>query len=198
MSRSFFGAALLCSALATLIGGSALAAQPQRARLSLDAGWRFHLGDFSETHTGASITPWRWKADPQGTADWSLQSAPALDPRADGWQDASPGQDTFGGKPGYNWYVTDLNDIPVPGRSVHFESVDDDGVVFLNGKRLTAHRGWNDPFDVPLASAWNARGPNRLVVLVQNETGPGSIGAAYSETLTTAGPAAGSNSAISS
>jgi len=48
--------------------------------------------------------------------------------------------------------------------------------LYLNGKKLTYHEGWNDPFTVSLGNAWNADGPNVLAVLVYNGAGAGGIG----------------------
>ena len=43
---------------------------------------------------------------------------------------------------------------------LHFESVDDNATVYLNGQKLAQHNGWDDPFDVDLAPAWKAGGAN--------------------------------------
>ncbi len=77
---------------------------------------------------------------------------------------------------GFAWFRADLGSGPRPKNSIiHFETVDDNALVFLNGKRLGIHQGWSDPFDMALGDAWNPGGPNRLVVLVQNTDGPGGI-----------------------
>ncbi len=59
---------------------------------------------------------------------------------------------------------------------VSFESVDDNATVYLNGKLLARHQGWDLPFSVPLAEAWKAEGRNVLAVLVENTNGRGGIG----------------------
>ena len=68
-----------------------------------------------------------------------------------------------------------LSDIPGPNRRLHFENVDDNATVYLNGTRIGAHQGWGQPFDVDAGSAWKDGGPNLLVVLVENTSGAGGI-----------------------
>lgn len=118
---------------------------------------------------------WSWKADPRGLESAGEMAAPELR-SLEGWKEATPGQDTFGGKKGFAWYRTTLPTIKVPvgkGANVvtlHFESVDDNGTVFLNGKRLAHHEGWNEPFDVVLNAGFNPgfnpNGPNVVADLV--------------------------------
>ena len=55
----------------------------------------------------------------------------------------------------------------------NFNSVDDNGWVYLNGTLLATNIGWNVPFSANLTSAWNAGGSNVLTVLVQNTGGAG-------------------------
>src|SRR5262249_49181687 len=61
---------------------------------------------------------------------------------------------------------------------LHFESVDDNAVVFLNGVRLGRHEGWDEPFDMPIGKAWKPEGPNVLTLLVQNTDGAGGVSGA--------------------
>ncbi len=68
-----------------------------------------------------------------------------------------------------------LRSLDAPHRVLHFESVDDNATVYLNGKRLVHHEGWNEPFDVPLDAAWRAGSPNVVSVLVENTAGAGGI-----------------------
>ena len=53
--------------------------------------------------------------------------------------------------------------------------MDDNATVYLNGRRLVHHEGWNDPFDVDLGPAWKEGALNELAVLVENSDGPGGI-----------------------
>jgi beta-galactosidase len=118
------------------------------------------------------ITNWRWRPSTKGTAEAAQIMA---NTETDDWRKALIGQDLFGGRVGFAWLRTTLPDVPGPHRVLHFDSVDDNGVIYLNGKRLLRHEGWNLPFDVSLDSAWRKGGPNRLVVLVENTAGVGGV-----------------------
>ena len=119
---------------------AASAAPPlQRQRVLIDAGWRFHRGDFPG-QAGAAITNWRWTAD----APASQAAAEAAFPSGQvesAWTEALPGADVFHGRRGFAWFRTTLPDSPRPGRTLHFDSVDNNATVFLNGKRLLRHEG---------------------------------------------------------
>lgn len=118
---------------------------------------------------------WRWK---NGGANDNLV---APDLKTDDWPVAKTGEDTFNHKKGTQWYRATLPDIPAP-RVLHFESVDDEAVVYLNGQKLMQHEGWDEAFDVPLDAAWKAGGPNVVAVLVTNNDGAGGMGAASLQT----------------
>ncbi len=176
----------VCGFLLLMIALLARPATAQRERLLMDADWRFHRGDFGAQGAGKPILHWRWKAVEGEETNAAEMAAPDLTTEGSDWQDATPGQDTFQGRLGYSWFRTTLDNVPGPHRLVHFESVDDNATVYLNGKRLLHHDGWDDPFDVPLDSAWRKDGPNVLAVLVQNTDGPGGIGTAQVETASEA------------
>ena len=91
------------------------------------------------------------------------------------WQPATLGKDVFSNQPGRAWYRTTLPALAGTGRTLHFRGVDDKAVIFLNGKRLMSHEGWDQPFDVSLDSAWDSAGENHLLVLVENTGGGGYI-----------------------
>jgi beta-galactosidase len=146
-----------------------------RQRLLMDAGWRFHLGDLPYSTSGTPITDWVWKADDRAEASAAEMAAPDLDTSTGGWQAAKTGDDVFRGRVGFVWYRTTLPAVKGVSHSIHFECVDDNGTVYLNGKRLMYHEVWNDPFDCPLDAAWRNDGPNLLAVLVENTNGPGGI-----------------------
>ena len=97
---------------------------------------------------------------------------PSLD--ASGWKLAASGDDVFHGRIGYAWMRALVTASTAPSL-LHFESVDDNATVYLNGKLLGSHTGWSDDFDVPVSTAWNAGGPNTVAVLVQNTAGAGGI-----------------------
>jgi beta-galactosidase len=167
-------------ALARLIatGAPAAPADSPRSVLSLDKDWRFHRGTLFPGRFGGPITAWRWKADDRGERAAAEMAAPDLDTDGEGWQDARPGDDVFHGRRGFAWFRTVLPAAPARQPVVHFYSVDDNAVVYLNGTRLARHEGWNEPFDVPLGAAWRNSGRNVLAVLVQNTDGRGGIGRA--------------------
>ena len=108
------------------------------------------------------------------------------------WHDAKSGDDTFRGRVGFQWFRTLLPEMAGPGRTIHFETVDDNGTVYLNGRQVGRHEGWNEPFDVALDEAWQTGGANSLAVLVENTAGAGGITAAVAlGRLPNAGPNAG-------
>ncbi|MGA2747994.1 MAG: beta-galactosidase GalA [Verrucomicrobiota bacterium] len=150
--------------------------KPARERVLLDAGWRFHRGDLP----GASLAPqglpvgnWRWVPDKSAGADADKMTDPALD--VSDWTNVNIGQDVFGGAVGFAWFRADLPDRREDAPMLHFEGVDDNATVYLNGKKLATHEGWDVPFDVDLKPAWKAGGPNVMAVLVENTGGGGGI-----------------------
>jgi beta-galactosidase len=96
-----------------------------------------------------------------------------------GWLPATVGADVFEKKAGFAWYQTTLPALPAGqgGGVLHFESVDDKGVIFVNGKKLAQHSGWNESFDVPLTAIPPAPAgrPNVLSVLVENTDNTGGL-----------------------
>ena len=111
----------------------------------------------------------------QAAADAVKMAEAGLDTTGAGWKDAATGQDSFGGRVGFAWFRTLLPDAPGAVHSLHFEGVDDNATVYLNGQMLLRHEGWDDPFDVDLSKAWKPGGPNALAVLVENTAGEGGI-----------------------
>ena len=162
-----------------------------RERTLIDAGWKFHLGDLDYSANGVSVVKWQWKP----TADPAAETAGVLaDTSAEGWKDAATGDDVFRGRVGFAWYRTTLPAAPGTHHTLHFESVDDNATVYLNGKKLAYHEVWNDPFDVNLDPAWQDAGPNSLVVLVENTNGPGGIAGPCLLQTDTAAPTQGAPS----
>jgi beta-galactosidase len=126
---------------------------------------------------GVAITKWRWKATQKGLDEADTMAAPGLDTSGAGWADATPGQDVFNHQKGMAWYRTTLPDAAGAHHSLHFESIDDNGTIYLNGKKLFHHEGWDSAFDVDLDPAWKTGGPNDLAVMVENTDGAGGIAA---------------------
>jgi beta-galactosidase len=142
----------------------------------MDAGWRFHRGDLpgvSMTPQGPRVEHWRWIADKTAGAGAEKMTEPALD--TSDWKEAIIGRDVFGGAQGFAWFRANLPDNQKDASVLYFEGVDDNATVYLNGKKLPMHEGWNDPFEVDLKPAWKAGGPNVLLVLVENTGGGGGI-----------------------
>lgn len=99
------------------------------------------------------------------------------------WDPVKIGADPFHQRYGFGWFRAILE----PGKfgaptgeaprnlTLHFEGVDDNATVFVNGKRLLTHRGYGEPFDIPVAEVWQAGQPNTILVLVENTGGPGGL-----------------------
>ncbi len=154
----------------------------RRRRVLLDSNWRFYRGEVPGSPTasqGTPITRWRWiVADDKPNA--AKMAAPGLDTSGGGWKDAATGDDVFHGRVGSAWFRTALPEGKGSGYVLHFEGVNDNATVYLNGRRLGHHEGWNDPFDVDLAPAWKETGVNELAILVENTAGAGGITAPVS------------------
>ena len=144
-----------------------------RQRILFDAGWRFHLDPSVGLTNAVPVAGWRWI--PADSATSEVLAAPDIDTRAAGWADVPIGSDLFGGKPGYVWARATLPDMKGPGKTLGFNAVDDSADVYVNGKKLLHHDGWNQPFAVPLDSVWNAGGRNVVAVRIRNTGGGGGI-----------------------
>jgi beta-galactosidase len=170
-------ACLILAAMAMVLPGysSRLHAAPaSRQRILMDAGWRFQLAPEIGLTNTIEIVNWRWKTDDQGGHEVANAGA-AVDTSGPAWHDAKSGDDTFNGRTGFQWFRATLPEVPGPQRVIHFETVDDNATVYLNGRKVARHVGWSEPFDVPLDDAWEAGGSNSLAVLVENNNGPGGI-----------------------
>ena len=168
-------------ALLAVVGVLPLSAQTAppstRVRLRFDDGWRFRRdpADKAALSAGGGLH-WTWRFATSGAIDRLESATLPADLDSGDWVGAEVGVDVFDQKPGYAWYRADLgNDPKNAARTLHFEAVDDSCAVFLNGVRLTVHHGWNEPFEVPVQSAWKAGGPNTLILLVQNTGGGGGL-----------------------
>ncbi len=126
---------------------------------------------------GSQITAFRWQADDKAPLDSDAKALPTLDTSGADWHDTNNTDDVFNGQPGWAWYRATLPDISGPHRHLNFTSIDDYGIVFLNGKQIDPNVPINANRDVTLDEAWKEGGPNVLAVAVRNTGGPGSIGA---------------------
>ena len=162
------------------------AAPSSRQHILMDADWRFNQDKSTALFNPTAASAWRWRVGQPG--EEAAMTAAALDTTGGDWKDAATGDDVFHGRAGFAWFRATLPALTAArGRTLHFEGVDDNATVYLNGQKLTHHEGWNDPFDVPLDAAWNAAGPNTLTVLVENTAGGGGITAAATLGVTPAG-----------
>ncbi|MDR3692514.1 MAG: beta-galactosidase GalA [Fimbriimonas sp.] len=166
---------LLSSLLATTVA-SYSAGSDGHIRTRFDDGWRFRLDPYP-TLGGTSVTKWEWSAAKE-VSDLKVPALPD-ELRSATWRPARIGRDVFRNRPGFAWYIADLGSSVRAAngakRVLHFDSVDDNCEVFVNGRRLTTHTGWNNPFDVPLDEAWQEGGTNSVAVLVENTGGGGGI-----------------------
>ena len=170
---ALFGALALGVALFPALRAQAADSSP-RQHILMDADWRFSLDKSAALLSSTSLSAWRWRVGQPG--EEAAMTPTALDTAGGDWKDAATGEDVFHGRAGFAWFRATLPALTAArGRILHFEGVDDNATVYLNGRKLTHHEGWNDPFDVPLDATWNAAGPNSLVVLVENTNGGGGI-----------------------
>ena len=143
-----------------------------------EAKWKGIIGPVTLTQGAGSrqeLNAFRWQADDQAPGDAAKMTAPDLDVSGPGWQDASTTTDAFGGRIGWAWFRAILPNVPGPHRNVFFHSVDDSGIVCLNGHPLSPNVGLNSNTTLSLDSAWRDGGPNVLAVAVQNTGGPGGL-----------------------
>ena len=168
---------LLTGACVALLATQLAAAESPREHLSLDAGWKFHLGDdwpdalsFMNSGTGSgpasekfSDTYWRVVNVPH---DWAVELP--FDWAADG----SHGFHTLGVKYPTNsvaWYRRTF-DLPKSdeGRRIWltFDGVFRDATVWVNGWCVRHHEGGYYPFREDITDVVHYGGKNTVAVLV--------------------------------
>lgn len=87
------------------------------------------------------------------------------------------GNDVFNLKEGYAWFHTTIPQ-QATGTSkitVLFKSVDENAMVFINGKQVAHHDGWNQPFEVNITDAEALKRPIDLSVFIENYSNQGGI-----------------------
>ena len=87
------------------------------------------------------------------------------------------GTDAFNLKEGYGWFETLIGKLPA-GTSkltLSFRSVDENATVFINGKEVSHHDGWNEPFEITVTDTEVLKGPVRLSVFIENYSNEGGI-----------------------
>jgi beta-galactosidase len=87
------------------------------------------------------------------------------------------GADAFNLKEGYGWFTTIIPQQPEGTSKITllFKSVDENATVFINGKQVLSHEGWNQPFEVNIADAGILKGPVTLSVFIENYSNEGGI-----------------------
>ena len=116
----------------------------------------------------AEVTGWR--VLPAASADAVQAGPPAAD--AAGWQSYTIGADAFGHRAGFAWFQATLPaSVGATRASLHFGSVDDNATVFVNGKEIGRHQGWDSAFDLPVTPGEAAV----LTVFVENTAGTGGL-----------------------
>ncbi|MDE3066877.1 MAG: DUF4982 domain-containing protein [Verrucomicrobiota bacterium] len=147
-------------------------AMAPRRRDLLDFDWRFKPMPALALKEATALDKWVWTREKPGQAD--RMSRPDLDASGPDWKTVNtdhPQMDYVG----HAWFRAVLPELRGPGRTVAFTHVDDNGEIYLNGKRLDSHEGWSAPFVVNLDPAWKTGGPNVLAVRVENTGGLGGI-----------------------
>jgi len=168
---------LLFAAIAVgSVAGPAFGAPIAREHIRFDANWRFRT-DPNTVLGGIQVTDWQWTPAPD-VKDLDVQTLPEFSADRK-WNRARIGRDVFRNRPGFAWFRADLG-TKLPSKNglkrlLHFESVDDNCEVFVNGTFIKKHLVWDDPFDVELDGAWKEGSPNAVIVLVENTGGGGGI-----------------------
>ncbi|WP_214070727.1 beta-galactosidase [Mucilaginibacter sp. dw_454] len=87
------------------------------------------------------------------------------------------GTDAFNRKEGYGWFKTIVPQQPAGTQklTVFFKSVDENATVFINGKELAHHEGWDQPFEVTINDAEALKSPINLSVFIENHSNEGGI-----------------------
>ncbi len=94
-----------------------------------------------------------------------------------GWKDYTIGDDVFDKQQGTAWFRTVLPQPPagVKKTQLDFRSVDENATVYINGRRLTRHEGWNIPFSLLLEGVDTMARPTVLSIFIENYSNEGGI-----------------------
>jgi beta-galactosidase len=93
------------------------------------------------------------------------------------WKKYKIGDDVFNKQEGFGWFQTI---IPVqqdnPSKlMINFRSVDEDATVFINGKQVAQHKGWNSSFAVEINDTATLQKPIVLTLFIENYSNEGGI-----------------------
>jgi len=178
MNRKMLGAALLVGIACNLSVAS------PRERLRFDSDWKFVIDDrdLIELKDEVELKNWRWQmTEAIRLADTLANVAPSLQEVAGSdWADIqAPTPDVFKRKHAFAWFHAMLPNLKLdPGYlpTLRFEQVDDNAVIYVNGREITRHEGPEEGFDVQIdLDIWNNGGANRVAVLVENHRQAGGI-----------------------
>lgn len=116
-----------------------------------------------------TLTEWRVLKNNDSTRLPSLDDA--------GWKSYKIGDDVFDKKQGFAWFETVLSSLPAGAAEgeLRFASVDENATVFINGRRLMRHEGWNKPFNVGIDGLDTMQRPIRVLILIENYSNEGGI-----------------------
>ncbi|MDN5289458.1 MAG: hypothetical protein JWR38_5732 [Mucilaginibacter sp.] len=93
------------------------------------------------------------------------------------WKKYKINDDAFNKQEGFGWFQTI---IPVQESNpskllINFRSVDEDATVFINGKQVVQHKGWNSPFEVEVNDTATLKKPITLTLFIENYSNEGGI-----------------------
>ena len=120
---------------------------------------------------------WQFKYDPQNIGIDQRWFDP--DQEISGWENqAVPGEWPDGAYDGFGWYRTTFKYGHLADSlrlALVFESVDDNAIIWLNGKHIGDHNGWGEMFFIDLTDLYQPNKENQLVVRIEDLGGPGGI-----------------------
>ncbi|HVU59069.1 MAG TPA: alpha-N-acetylglucosaminidase TIM-barrel domain-containing protein [Puia sp.] len=93
------------------------------------------------------------------------------------WKDYTIGQDVFNKRQGTAWFRAVLPEPPagITKGQLVFRSVDENATVYLNGRKLAKHDGWNIPFKVSLDGLDTMKRPLVMTIFIENYSNEGGI-----------------------
>jgi beta-galactosidase len=86
------------------------------------------------------------------------------------------GTDAFALKEGYGWFQTIIPAVPSLSQLIlQFKSTDEDATIFINGKEVLKHKGWNIPFELKISESETLNKPILVSVFIANLSNEGGI-----------------------
>src|SRR5438105_2963649 len=132
---ALFSMAALCL-FAHAAPPAARTARTARVRMRMDEDWRFRRDPKPSAHQQLS---WQWRA--ATVPSLNVAHLPT-DLEEGDWYNTTPGEDVFHNRLGFAWYRTTIPALAAKGTgplTLHFEGIDDNAAIYLNGVRLTEH-----------------------------------------------------------